>query len=135
MGGLYLSWIRRGQWVGACVCGGAGQKTSNLSPCPVPLVVKTHVKCRGSVETGAYVAEFGLEWTNGFKGIRLEGLKLAPVQNYKSTLLSSSRRPVVSLKLEGNQWLTQNVAVNVEIMHTVVLDREVYAPEETKLDG
>lgn len=66
--------------------GGPGQKTSNLSPCPVPLVVKLNVKCRGSVETDAYLAEFGSEWTDGFEGIRLEGLKLALVQNYKSTV-------------------------------------------------
>lgn len=58
--------------------GGPGRKTSNLSPCHVPLVVKLNVKCRGSVEKDAYVAEFGSEWTNGFEGIRL-------VQNYKST--------------------------------------------------
>lgn len=73
-----------GGWVG-----GPGQKTSNLSPCPVPLVVKLNVKCRGSVETDAYLAEFGSERTDGFEGIRLEGLKLALVQNYKSTSLSS----------------------------------------------
>lgn len=96
--GLVLSWIRHGRgkrgagrggggrWVG-----GPGQKTSNLSPCPVPLVVKLNARCRGgSVETNAYLAEFGSEWTDGFEGIRLEGLKLALVQNYKSTQLSSS---------------------------------------------
>lgn len=87
--GLVLSWSRwvRGLWVGWWVGGGPGRKTSNLSPCPVPLVVKLNVKCRGSVETDAYVAEFGSEWTDGFEGIRLEGLAL--VQNYKSTSLSS----------------------------------------------
>lgn len=127
--GLVLSWIRHG-WVGVWV-GGPGQKTSNLSPCPVPLVVKLNVKCRGSVETGAYVAEFGSEWTDGFKGIRLEGLKLALIQNYKSTLLSSLWQPVVSLQLQGNRRLTQNEAVNAEIMYTIGLDREVYAQEET----
>lgn len=73
-----------GVWGGGWV-GGPGQKTSNLSPCPVPLVVKLNEKCWGSVETDAYLAEFGSEWTDGFKGIRLEGLKLALVQNYKST--------------------------------------------------
>lgn len=121
--GLVLSWIRW-VWVDGVV-GGPGQKTSNRSPCPVPLVVKLNVKCQGSVETDAYEAEFGSEWTNGFEGIRL-------VQIYKSTLLSSSWQPVVSLKLKGKQWLTQNEAVNIEIMHIIGLDREVYAQEETK---
>lgn len=62
---------------------GPGQKTSNLSPCPAPFVIKLNVQCRGSVETDAYVAEFGLVWTDGFKGIRLEGLRLPLVQKYK----------------------------------------------------
>lgn len=78
--GIWHGWVWGGGWVG-----GPGQKTSNLSPCPVPLVVKLNEKCWGSVETDAYLAEFGSEWTDGFKGIRLEGLKLALVQNYKST--------------------------------------------------
>lgn len=81
--GLILSWIRYG-WVGV-----PGQKTSNLSPCPVPIEVKLNVKFQGSVETDAYREEFGSEWTDGFEGIRLEGLKLALIQNYKSTILSS----------------------------------------------
>ena len=51
-----------GGWVG-----GPGQKTSNLSPCPVPLLVKLNVKCRGRVEKDAYLAEFGSEGTAGFK--------------------------------------------------------------------
>lgn len=61
--------------------GGPGEKTSNLSPCPVPLVVKLNVKCRGSVETDTYLAEFGSERTDGFEGIRREGLKLTLIQN------------------------------------------------------
>lgn len=84
-----------GGW-GSGWVGGPGQKTSNLSPCPVPLVVKLNVKCQGGrVETDAYLAEFGLERTDEFKGIRLEGFKHALIQNYKSTLLSSMRQPVV----------------------------------------
>jgi len=40
------------------------------------------------------------------------------------------------VQLQGNQWLTQNEAVNVEILYTIGLDREVYAHEETKvIDG
>ncbi|KAM7405161.1 hypothetical protein PAMP_012445 [Pampus punctatissimus] len=115
---------------------GPGQKTSNLSSCPVPHVVKLNVKCRGSVETDAYVADFGSEWTDGFKGIRLEGLKLALVLNYKSTLHLSCDHLWYRVQLQGNQWLTQNEAVNVEIFYTIGLDREVYAHEETKvIDG
>lgn len=95
-------WVGDGEWGWSCPglgiglggggggwVGGPGQKTSNLSPCPVPLVVKLNVKFRGSVETDTYLAEFGSERTHGFEGIRLEGLKLALIQNYKSTLLSS----------------------------------------------
>lgn len=44
------------------------------------------VKCQGSVETDACGAEFGSEWTDGFEGKRLEGLKLALVQSYKPGL-------------------------------------------------
>lgn len=57
---------------------GPGQKTSNLSPCPVPLVVKLKVKCRGSVETDAYVADFGSEWTDGFKRHTARGAQTRP---------------------------------------------------------
>lgn len=64
---------RGGGWVG-----GPGQKTSNLSPCPVPLLVKLNVKCRGSVETDAYLAEFGSEWTDGFKRHTARGAQTRP---------------------------------------------------------
>lgn len=87
--------------------------------------------------TYACVAEFGSEWTNGFKGIRLEGLKLnsppCRITNPPYYL------PCDNLWYQYNcraRWLTQNEAVNVEIMHTIGLDREVYAQEETKeIDG
>lgn len=122
--------------VGSGVVGGSerapGQKTSNLSPCPVPLVVKLNVKHRGSAETDACVAEFGLEWTDGFKGIRLEGLKLALIQNYKSTLPSFFRQPVVLLQRQGKRWRSQNEAVNVERLYTIGLDRVVVAQEAAK---
>lgn len=47
--------------------GGLVRKTSNL-------VVKLNITPWGTAETDACVAEFGTEWRNGFKGIRLEGL-------------------------------------------------------------
>lgn len=67
------------------------------------------------------------------KGIRLEGLKLALVQNYKSTSLSSFRDNLwYHYNCRANRWLTQNEAVNVETMYTIGRDRDVYALEETK---
>lgn len=77
-------WMGRG--VGWGVGGGSGRKnkiklkkTSNLSPCPVPLVDKLNVKCQwGERETDIYLAEFGSERRDEFKGIRLEGVQTRP---------------------------------------------------------
>lgn len=88
---------RGGGWVG-----GPGQKTSNLSPCPVPLLVKLNVKCRGSVETDAYLAEFGSEWTDGFKRHTARGAQTRPRTELQIHLtIFLSWQPVVSLQLQG----------------------------------
>lgn len=48
--GLGMGGVRKGRWFGGVVVDGWGalvRKTSNLSPCPVPLVVKLNARCRG----------------------------------------------------------------------------------------
>lgn len=62
-------------------------KTSNRSPCPVPLVVKHNVKCQGSVETDDYGAEIWFRANRWIQRHTAEGHKFTLVQNYKSTLL------------------------------------------------
>lgn len=82
-----------------------------------PLVVELNVKCRGSVETDADVSrDLVTERTDGFEGIRLEGLKLALIQNYKSTFTFFLATAL--FQLQDNVWLTQNEAVNADVMYT-----------------
>lgn len=63
---LELAWGGGGDGCGWGKCG-PGQKTSNLSPCPVPLVVKPNVKCQGSVKTDACAAKI---WFTTYRWIQ-----------------------------------------------------------------
>lgn len=91
-----------------------GEKTSNLSPCPVPLVSQTRCKMWGQCgETDAYAARI---WTDGFKGKQLEG--------HKPTFLPSNpqnQNPPTHLHRD-NLWyqyscMSLNEAVNVEFSY------------------
>lgn len=75
-------WVGRGgKWVALVkiIKSNQKKKTSNLSPCPVPLGDKPNVKCqKGERVTDVYLAEFGSERRDEFKGIRLEGVQTRP---------------------------------------------------------
>lgn len=133
--GLDLSGIRRG-WM----CWWGGPWSENLKPFTLSCTPGSQSELKMSGQCGdrrlCSRIWFGVDKWIQRHTARGAQTKLAPVQNYKSTLLPSLWQPVVSVQLQGNRWLTQNEAVNVEIMHTTGLDREVYAQEETKeIDG
>lgn len=85
MGRLGRGWSRPGLgrdvWVGLWMLGGLVLKTSNLSPCPVPLVKSEWKEHLGSGET-PNLAQFSLE---GRRVWRLEGME----HKYNSSWLPS----------------------------------------------
>lgn len=91
--GLVLSWIRL-RWGG---WGGLVRKPQTFHLVLYPLVVKLNVECRGSVETDADLSrDLVTERTDGFEGIRLEGLKLALIQNLQIHLNFLPRDGIIS---------------------------------------
>lgn len=103
--------------------GGLVRKTSNLSPCPVPLVVKLDITRQGSAEDRRLCSRIWYKVERWIQRHTARGAQTHP--HLQIHLVTTSGIITTAGK---NQWLTQKEAVNVEILYTNRARRgELYA--------